>query len=119
MIEPEQEAPAPMQPTAAVPAKRAAVHTTSPELGLAEELRQLNQLRQQLRVSPARALVEADAHARRFPHGTLGPERELLRVDALLRLGRSAEAHKLAARMLEAPEGHPYRAQLQKLLTAP
>ncbi|HTU61477.1 MAG TPA: hypothetical protein VMF89_23640, partial [Polyangiales bacterium] len=88
------------------------------ELGLAEELRQLEQIRQRLRVSPARALVEADTHARRFPQGTLGPERELLRVDALLRLGRNAEARKLADRMLAAPEGHPYRAQIEKLLTA-
>lgn len=89
------------------------------ELGLAEELRQLELIRQRLRGSPAQALSEADAHARRFPHGTLGPERELLRVDALLRLGREAEARRLGARMLAAPEGHPYRAQLEKLLDRP
>jgi hypothetical protein len=111
----EQPEPLP----AARPVKRAGQQVKGPELGLAEELRQLEQIRKRLRVSPARALVEADTHARRFPHGTLGPERELLRVDALLRLGRNPEAHKLAEQMLAAPEGHPYRAQIEQLLSAP
>jgi len=100
--------------------KRSAQQPPKPaELGLAEELRQLEQIRQLLRVSPARALVEADTHARRFSQGTLGPERELLRVDALLRLGRNAEARNLADRMLAVKAGHPYRAQIEKLLAAP
>lgn len=108
------------QPDPMVHASKKLARSSKPpkpaELGLAEELRQLEQIRQRLRVSPASALTEADTHARRFPHGTLGPERELLRVDALLRLGRDAEARKLAERMLAAPEGHPYRTQIEKLL---
>lgn len=127
---PEAPADAPLQTPVSQPSAAASEPPPEPlraarqvkrpaELGLAEELRQLEQIRKRLRVSPARALAEADTHARRFPHGTLGPERELLRVDALLRLGRNAEAHKLAERMLAAPEGHPYRAQIEKLLSAP
>jgi hypothetical protein len=88
------------------------------ELGLAEELRQLTQIRRQLKDAPALALLEADAHAQRFAHGTLGPERELLRVEALLRLDRRDEAQEVAARMLATPGGHPYRAQVVQLLGA-
>jgi hypothetical protein len=104
------------QPAAAVPA-RSVVKRAAPEPGLAEELRALAQIKQDVSAAPRRALSEADAHARRFPHGTLGPERQLLRIEALLRLGREAEANKLAQRELAAPGGHPYRVRIEQLLT--
>lgn len=105
----------PPQPVAALPARSS--KRALPEPGLAEELRALAQIKHDVSAAPRRALAEADAHARRFPHGTLGPERQLLRIEALLRLGREAEAHKLAQHELAAPGGHPYRARIEQLLT--
>jgi hypothetical protein len=96
--------------------ERRTAHPAPGELGLAEELKQLRQIRLQLATSPARALAAAAAQDRRFAHGTLGAERELLRIDALLRLGRVADAHALAARALATPGDHPYRAQIEALL---
>jgi hypothetical protein len=114
---PEVEMP---RPTAAKPLARIIKHNVAHpapvELGLAEELRQLAQIRRQLAASPQRALTAIDAQDQRFPHGTLGAERELLRIDALLRMGRVADARERAERALRTPGGHPYRAQIEKLL---
>ena len=41
---------------------------------------------------PSAALRLLDQHAARFPDGLLTPEREVLRIEALRRLGRTAEA---------------------------
>jgi hypothetical protein len=112
--EPEPELP---PPTAAAPAEDKPTrreHVRAP--GLGEELRQLENIRRWLARSPQRALAATDDHERRFPHGALGPERELLRIDALLRLGQYERARQRAERVLAAPEGHPYRAQVASLL---
>ena len=43
---------------------------------------------------PQAALRLLDEHARRFPSGLLVPERELLAIEVLRRVGRSAEAER-------------------------
>jgi hypothetical protein len=43
---------------------------------------------------PSAALRLLDQHAARFPEGLLAPEREVLRIEALRRLGRTAEAEQ-------------------------
>src|SRR5207248_3097537 len=48
----------------------------------------------------AAALAILDEHRARFPQGTLRPEAELARIDALLSLGRRAEALGLLDRAL-------------------
>jgi hypothetical protein len=48
----------------------------------------------------ATALARLDEHARRFPRGLLGEEREAERVLALCELGRVAEARRAAAAFL-------------------
>jgi hypothetical protein len=50
--------------------------------------------RRALASDPAGALRLTDEHARRFPTGTLVPEREVLAIEALARLGRSDEARQ-------------------------
>lgn len=45
----------------------------------------------------ASALASVDAHARRFPGGRLGEEREALRIRALQGLGRSSDARRAAS----------------------
>ncbi len=106
---PVAEERAPAQP------RRAATRLERP-LGLSEELRQLEVIRRQLPTNPERALGATDRHARRFPQGALGPERALLRIEALLRLGRGPEARRLATR--ELADKTPYRAQILQLIAA-
>jgi hypothetical protein len=42
------------------------------------------------------ALAGVEEHAAAFPRGRLAAEREFLRIDALRRLGRAAEARRFA-----------------------
>jgi outer membrane protein assembly factor BamD (BamD/ComL family) len=49
-----------------------------------------------LRGDPARALTLTQEHRRRYPHGKLSQEREVIAIEALSRLGRSSEAGKRA-----------------------
>jgi hypothetical protein len=85
--------------------------------GLAEELRQLEHARRLLHTSPQRALAAVRIQSRRFSHGALGAERDLVRIDALLRLGRAEDAQRLAERVLGVPDNHPYRVQIETLLS--
>jgi hypothetical protein len=52
----------------------------------------LLQARRAMASDPARALALTDEHARRFPSGDLGPEREVLAIEALCALKRRSEA---------------------------
>ena len=49
-----------------------------------------------LRLAPAQALSLAAESARRFPAGVLSQEREVIAIEALVRLGRMAEARDRA-----------------------
>jgi hypothetical protein len=110
--------PAVSAPVVIPEAKRRPPHPVQPrpqqtaKPGLAEELRGIEQIRQLLMTSPTRALAAADEQQRRFAGGALTPERELLRVEALVRSGRIAEAKARAA------SNKQYRAQLERLLAA-
>jgi hypothetical protein len=59
-----------------------------------------------------RALALLEDHARRFPSGALGEEREATRVAALCALGRAAEAGAAADRFLVAFPGSPLTARV-------
>jgi hypothetical protein len=64
-----------------------------------EELRLLDRARRaNARGDYASVLALAAEHERRYPHGRLTEEREVLRVKALVGLGRRAEARQAAAR---------------------
>jgi len=84
--------------------------------GLAEELRGLAQVRGWIEESPERALAAVNEQQQRFARGALTPERQLLRLDALLRLRRSSQAQALAAQLMAAPESHAYKARIAELL---
>lgn len=101
---PERKRPRPAPSAAAQP-------------GLAEELKGVERIRQELEASPAKGLAAAVEQQRMFAHGVLAPERELLRIEALLRLGRVSEARARAARARSASGDQPYRDQIQKLLS--
>jgi hypothetical protein len=61
----------------------------------------------------ARALALLDEHARRFPKGALGEERDAARVAALCALGRVAEARAAADRFLRASPVSPHAGRVR------
>ncbi len=71
------------------------------------ELRLVDGARVRLATDPTSALSQLDAHARDFPRGQLALERDVLRVDALLRLGRRSEAEAVARSLAARAPGSP------------
>ncbi len=87
------------------------------EPSIADEAKLLESARTQLGQEPARALEFVQRHLQLYPDGQLSAERELIAVEALLRLGRRLEAQQRAApRLQQAPESL-YARRLRKLLT--
>lgn len=90
--------------------------TSSASSQLSDEVRQLDVIRGYLRSDTGRALAAADAHEQRYPNGALREERELLRIEALLRLGREPEARIRGEQLIGSPAGNGYRRQVERLL---
>lgn len=82
--------PAPAAPTAEPDASSSRAASR-----IAEEARILESARALLASNPTAALREVEAHASTFPQGALRTERELLRIEALVRAGRKEEAQNL------------------------
>lgn len=61
-----------------------------------DEPQLIERARKTLVTDPRRALALTEEYQRRFPKGTLGVEREVIALEALARLGQSAEARKRA-----------------------
>jgi hypothetical protein len=70
--------------------------------------------RQQLGSDPASTLALTDEHARRFPNGTLAPEREVLAIEALAALGRTSDAR---TRLSAFADRYPQSRHLARLET--
>jgi outer membrane protein assembly factor BamD (BamD/ComL family) len=68
--------------------------------------------------SPESALSLAERHATRFPHGSLAQEREVIAIEALLRLGRGDAARVRADRFYRAFPRSAHRARIENLLNA-
>ncbi|MEZ4219339.1 MAG: hypothetical protein R3B13_00330 [Polyangiaceae bacterium] len=78
------------EPAPALPTETAATQ-------LAEETRLIGDATRLERAGDALGALQAlDSYARRFPQGTLGPEAAVVRVRALVRAGRKAEAQAIA-----------------------
>jgi hypothetical protein len=116
--EPSPKQVAPREPEAAaepsIPEPRAVAAFDEPSI--ADEARLLENARAALAVNPARALQIADQHQQLHSDGQLSAERELIAVDALLRLGRRSEAQQRAAPRLEQAPDSLYARRLRKLL---
>ena len=101
-----------METAAAASAEPSPVVATSPSEGAL-----LLRARQQLASDPAWSLALTEEAGRRFPEGALAPEREVLAVEALARLGRLPSARaRLAAFRARYPQS-PHLARLESLLT--
>jgi hypothetical protein len=106
---PEPAAPAPALERATTREHRAAVRSMRPKSGgraattalredAAGELELLTRARRALGSAPERSLELAAEHARTYGEGTFAQERELLGIEALVKLGRMEEARRRAAR---------------------
>ncbi len=78
------------------------------------EIQLLQRAQDALGSSPSRALDLVNRHVARFPRATLGQEREVIAIDALVRLGRVGEARTRAAAFAAQ---FPASAHLRRLAT--
>ncbi len=67
-----------------------------------------------LAANPSQALALCTEHALRYPRGTLGQEREVIAIDALVRMGRRTEAASRAERFVKS---YPASAHVRRLET--
>ncbi len=72
-----------------------------------------------LAASPSAALALTAEHARRFPTGVLGQERELIAVEALVKLGQRGPAAERARRFFAAYPRSAYRSRVEALVGSP
>lgn len=97
------------------PSAKEEVPPVAPPDTLPREVELLDDARASLRRGAANdALGALDRYAREFPRGRLSTEAFVLRIDALTRAGRSAEAKSLAEGFLRANPGSPHAARIQK-----
>lgn len=88
----------------------------APQLSIADEARLLEAARSSLANDPLYAFSIVQHHQARYESGQLSAERELIAVDALLRLGRREEAQRRAAPRLEQAPDSLYAKRLRQLL---
>ncbi|OJY25834.1 MAG: hypothetical protein BGO98_35125 [Myxococcales bacterium 68-20] len=100
-------------PSATTPAVRRAPPVVD---ALTLELRLVDGARVRLASDPTSALSLLDAHARDFPRGQLALERDVLRVDALLRLGRRSDAEAVARSLAGRAPGSPQAERASDLM---
>jgi hypothetical protein len=86
--------------------------------GTAAEVSLLESAEDALSSSPELALSLADRHAARFPHGALAQEREVIAIEALLRLGRVEAARGRAERFYRSFPQSAHRTRIENLLAA-
>jgi len=87
------------QPAPAPSLSQAPIWRASSRADVVEELRFLDRARQaDVRGDYAAVLTLASEHERRFPHGRLAEDREVLRIRAFVGLGRSGEARTTATK---------------------
>jgi len=83
---------------------------------LAREAKILNAAHAALAKRPTLALEHAKEHEREFPEGTLSAERELIRIEALIVLGRRTHAEARAKALLRRDAHSIYATRVETLL---
>lgn len=88
--------------------------SAAPGGAVAEETRILRESNAALQAGDgARALALLDSHARSFPNGVLGEERNAQRIFALCKIGRLEEARAAAARFAKDSPESPMAKQVR------
>lgn len=116
---PQASAVAPLpvvRPTHSAPSSSSAEVSSEPPLPSVDELSVLHQAQAALRRNPAEALALSARHAREFPGGALAQEREVIAIDALLRLGRIDEGTARAQRFTARYPGSAHAQRVDQLL---
>jgi hypothetical protein len=107
-------------PTATGPHKAPSADSTAAPSALTlpseDELSILHRAQQALRMNPALALSLSARHELEFTSGALAQEREVIAIDALLRLGRTADAEARAQRFEAKYAGSAHVRRVQQLL---
>lgn len=85
----------------------------------ASEWELVRQAREALGGDPGASLRLTAEHARLYPHGALAQEREVIAIDALVRLGRRDDAKARAEALLRRFPGTAHRAHIEALLARP
>jgi hypothetical protein len=80
------------------------------------ELALLQQAQSKVRLDPTGALQIVDREAQRRPSSGFAQEREMIAIEALVRLGRVSEARARAGRFAHAFPGSAYRPRIEALL---
>ncbi len=114
-IGPEEPARPPPALAQTVPVAVAAPPRSASVAGdVAAEVRLLSDAQTAIRGGDAaRSLRLLDEHARRYPEGALGEERDAMRIAALCALGRDAEARRATDRFLRASPRSPHAGPLR------
>jgi hypothetical protein len=110
-------------PSAAAPARSGVASsiasTEKPSRAREDEYLLIQRAQEELGADPNRALATLHEHARSFPDGELGQERETIAVEALARLHRMSEAKARASALLIRFPRTPYVARLERALGEP
>ena len=80
------------------------------------ELALLDAAQHALRDEPEQALARAEEHAARYPHGEFEQEREVLAIEALLRMGHDDAAAQRARRFIARYPESSYRVRVEQQL---
>ena len=84
---------------------------------LGEQVAALNRARSALAAGDATAALRAlDDHDARFPDGVLAEEAAVMRIDALVAMGRREEASDLARRFIASHPASPYASRVRQSL---
>ncbi len=83
------------------------------------EVAGLRAAKNELQSAPEAALHHLAEHEAHHPRSQLGVERQMLKLRALIRLGRHAEAQRIGRQLLENPKASLYHARVRLLLAPP
>lgn len=107
----------------AEPAHRAAnapAAPSAPAASISSEIRMLDAARRaQASGDGAGAIRALDEYKKQYPHGVLGEESSLLRIEALAKLGNLSAARALAQKFRAAHPDSPHLRRIDSVLAAP
>jgi hypothetical protein len=110
--------PEPRRAPAASAAHVAPAAASSSEDALAGETKLLNRAHAAMATDPRQAYAFASEHAKRYPRGQLAAERELILVQALVKLGRAREAEARGRALRKSAPSSIYGERLDTILDA-